>query len=204
MKLNNKIMALCSALHLSAFFSANVFAQVPTTLQSDGRDTRTSYILNATLASGTTNCGSNQQISNGWIVDAEAFFNHDGKLAKTFVPSTGGYFSTATGTFIAPVDGFYHVGATVRIETGNGDVSLRHNGSQVAAMGTDLVERQGDRSAFGSIWSSHSLTKNLFLNAGDTLALFHEGGNSSDCILATNYNHNNFNVTLIRAVEGKG
>ena len=201
-----KITSLLGATFcLTALTAFNTQAQIPSIMQSDGKDSRTDYILNVSMTPGATNCGPQTQIMNGWTIDAEAFFHHDGLALNTFQTSTGGYFSTQTGTFTAPISGFYHVGASMRIETSAGDITIRHNGTPIAAMGTDLIERlTGNTMDFGGHWSTHSVSRNVYLNVGDSLTLVHESGESNDCVYDTTFKYNHFNVHLIRAVGGAG
>lgn len=181
------------------------FAQTPTTVQSNGKDSRADYILNAAMTNGSVNCGPSQIINNGWVIETEAYFNHNGLGVNTFINSTGGYFNASSGIFTAPLTGFYHVSFSMRVETGSGDVTLRKNGAtRLAGLGTDLIERLGDFSNLDAFWSTHSTSKNVYLQTGDTLSLWHESGQFSDCTSDTNFKYNQFNVHLIRAVGGAG
>lgn len=189
---------LSTALCLTALTTTQALAYIPTTLQSDGKDSRTDYILSASMSNDSSNCGPNRPITSGWQVDTEAYFNHDNLTANAEVFSTGGYFSN--GTFTAPVRGFYNVSFSMRISTGAGDFTLRHNNNRVAATGSNLVEY----SQYTGLWSAHSVSKNLLMNAGDTLTLWHESGRTTDCSIETLFKYNHLNVYLIRAVDGEG
>lgn len=186
-------------------FSAGAYAvgnSTPAGISSSFSEAKTAYILSASLLDGSANCGSSQQMVNGWKIDAEALFDHTGVTNNTEVIATGGYFSN--GTFTAPVDGFYNVSVSARIETQSGDITLRHNNVIVAAFGTDLVERLEDQYGFSlgntsGIWASHGVSKNIYMNSGDILTLIYESGRSDDCSIETKFHYGQFNVNLIRA-----
>ncbi|UAA37809.1 hypothetical protein KIH87_14020 [Paraneptunicella aestuarii] len=194
---------LKTVLCLSALAATQATAYTPQTMLSDAKDSRTDYILSASMNDGSRNCGSIQQITNGWKIDTEAYFNHNDLATNTMIASAGGYFSTATGTFTAPINGLYSVNFSMRISTGNGDITLRHNGTRIAATGTNLVDYTQTVSGW-STWSTHSVSKNLYMNAGDTLNLWYESGSTTDCSIETSFKYNHFNVNLIRAVGGAG
>lgn len=189
-----------SSFCLSLFVSSPLLAQVPSYSTSDGVNVYSDYILSASMIDGAQNCGGGA-IDFGWVVDTEAYFHHDGSAVKTFTPSTGGYFSSLTGVFTAPITGFYQVGASVRAERGNVDVSLRRNGIPVAALGTDLLRRYDLSDSLYQVWSTLSTNKSLLLNAGDTLNLWMESVEHIDCTFETSFKYNQFNVHLIRAVD---
>lgn len=203
MNLKKTILGFGTGLSLAALVAFNAQAQVPQ-VSSDGKDSRTDYILSASLASGARVCGASRPIAGAWVIDTEAYFNHnDEKIAKN-VPAVGGFFSPQTGVFTAPITGFYHINASVRAETGAVDVTLRRNGTRIAALGTDLIARLGDTGNYAGTWSSHSVSKNVFLNQGDAIDLYIESGQSNECIAETNFKYNQFNVHLLRAVGGEG
>lgn len=186
-------------------FSSGSYAageSVPGNVFSSFNEGKTAYILSASISPGTSNCGPGKQMTNGWNIDAEALFNHEGVANNTEVAATGGYFSG--GTFTAPVNGFYNVSVSARIETQAGDITLRHRGLIVAAFGTDLVERRENQEGYTSgntsgIWSSHGVSKNIYMNRGEQLVLFYESGRSDDCSIETSFHYGQFNVNLIRA-----
>lgn len=203
MKLSRKISGLAIALLTSSFY-AN--AQIPTTTFSSFNDGKIAYILSASLENGSMNCGPGQAITNGWKVDTEALFDHTGVNNNNQVASTGGHFNAGTGTFTAPVDGYYHVDVSMRIERQAGDITLRLNNVAIAGFGTDLVERLEDLTGnnlgpTGPYWSSHSVAKNVYMTTGQTLHMVYESGQSNDCSYDTSFHYGQFNVNLIRATS---
>lgn len=201
--------SLLGALTLLPLFAANSLnAATPVTTMSNAKDVRTDYILSASMEGGTQNCGPINRVVNGWVIDTEAYFNHHGIKQSTVIASQAG-MHFANGTFTAPVDGYYQINVSVRVERQNGDLTLRKDGTAIAGLGTDLVERMENSvgqsgGPIGAYWSSHSVTKNLYLTTGETVWLQHESGQSNDCIFATSFKYNQFNVYLIRATGGNG
>ena len=195
---------------LALISTSAVNAATPFATTSNAKDARTSYILSASMAPGAMNCGPNNRVTTGWVVDTEAYFNHKGVSQSTLVTSTngpnGGQFNT--GVFTTPVDGYYQINVSVRAETQNVDLVLQKNGSIIAGLGTDMIQRVGILNGQGgstqSLWSTHSVSKNLYLQAGDVVDLVMKSSQSTDCIMETAYKYNQFNVFLIRATGGNG
>lgn len=191
---NRLRMSLIALLPLAS----QAVASTPQQFFSSFNEGKTAYILSASITAGSYNCGSVRQMTTGWQIDTEALFDHSGVGNNTEVASSGGYFSS--GTFTAPVSGFYHVDVSARIETQAGDITLRKSNVIIAAFGTDLVERiEGSSGNTSGVWASHGVAKNVYMNSGETLTLWYESGQSDDCSIETTFHYGQFNVHLIRA-----
>ncbi len=74
--------------------------------------------------------------------------------------------------------------------------------NKIAAFGTDLVEKRENRAGrsdgpTNTYWSSHGVSTLRYLNAGDTVSLWMESGQSNDCLYESGWFYNEFSVLLI-------
>merc|ERR1712106_799273 len=103
---------------------------------------------------------------------------------------TTGTAPFSSGTFTAPVAGWYHICSFSRFKnSGNSnDVTILTGGSTVVG---------GYGSAVTYDWRSTGICIDEFLAASTTVTVKHQSGGSSDCIQSTGWPYNKFTVHTI-------
>lgn len=145
----------------------------------------TVVIVDATLGSGTTKCGTTQV--TGWTENIDDFY----LSTATAVSATLKSFDSTTGIFKPQVTGggWYKICVFFRFKnSGNSnDVTIKKDGSVVAAFGNAVTE---DWSSTGTCTIQHVLNAN-------SITVHHESGSSSDCIEETGWKYARFMAHLI-------
>lgn len=198
-------LVLCKLSNLSLHFLNLWFSasQTPSALSVTQKEVNQSrYAMSAKTTAGALNCGPGSNlINNGWVVDLEEYWVRDGQSANEAITTTGGQFSG--GVFTAPRNGVYHISGYGRCEKQACDVTIKVNGStNIAAFGTDLVKIAEDQAnmvggSTGYGWMSTGVSTIQRLTTGQTVAMYMESGQSTDCLYDTSFFYGHLNVFMI-------
>merc|ERR1712168_1195639 len=134
------------------------------------------------LTGYSTRCGP--QTITGWTNSLDIYYT----TAAT-TDSANVYVSTGSGTYTAPVTGYYNICAFLRFKRGGNavDVTVVAGGSTVAGFG-DAVD--GD-------WRSTGTCLIRKLTAGNTVYIRNNSGGSSDCVEETNWRYGRLAVYMV-------
>jgi len=131
-------------------------------------------------------CGP--QTITGWGGSLDIYYD-----TSSTADSTNVYVSTGSGTYTAPVTGYYNICAFLRFKKwdngrgGYGDVTIVAGGSTVAGFG-DAVR---------SDWRSTGTCLIRRLTAGQTVYIRNNSGDSKDCVEETNYRYGRLAVYMV-------
>jgi len=153
-------------------------------LRTTGSETADVIVVNDNTINGySTNC--NNGAITGWTNLVDQYYS-----STSTSDSTTAQINTGTGIFTAPAAGFYNICFSFRFLKGgdNTDITLRHSGTRVAAIGD----------ALGDDWRSTGTCLIREMAANDQLQLFQEtpSGNGN-CIEETGWFYSRFSVYLI-------
>merc|ERR1712050_693561 len=134
------------------------------------------------LTGYSTRCGP--QTITGWTNSLDIYYT----TAAT-TDSANVYVSTGSGTYTAPVTGYYNICAFLRFKRGGNavDVTVVAGGSTVAGFG-DAVD--GD-------WRSTGTCLIRRLTAGQTVYIRNNSGGSSDCVEETRWRYGRLAVYMV-------
>merc|ERR1711970_1203771 len=134
------------------------------------------------LTGYSNRCGP--QTITGWTSSLDIYYT-----TTAVVDSTNVYVSTGSGTYTAPVTGYYNICAFLRFKRGGNavDVTVVAGGSTVAGFG-DAVD--GD-------WRSTGTCLIRKLTAGNTVYIRNNSGGSSDCVEETNWRYGRLAVYMV-------
>merc|ERR1711942_166609 len=134
------------------------------------------------LTGYSTKCGP--QTITGWTNSLDIYYT---TTADT--DSANVYVSTGSGTYTAPVTGYYNICAFLRFKRGGNavDVTVVAGGQTVAGFG-DAVD--GD-------WRSTGTCLIRKLTAGNTVYIRNNSGGSSDCVEETNWRYGRLAVYMV-------
>jgi len=134
------------------------------------------------LTGYSNRCGP--QTITGWTNALDIYYS---TTADT--DSTNVYVGTGSGTYTAPVTGYYNICAFLRFKRGGNavDVTVVAGGSTVAGFG-DAVD--GD-------WRSTGTCLIRKLTAGNTVYIRNNSGGSSDCVEETNWRYGRLAVYMV-------
>jgi len=127
-------------------------------------------------------CGP--QTITGWTNSLDIYY-----AAGVTTDSTNTYVGTGSGTYTAPLNGYYNICAFLRFKKGGNavDVTVVAAGATVAGFG-DAVD--GD-------WRSTGTCLIRFLSAGNTVYIKNNSGGSSDCVEETNWRYGRLAVYMV-------
>jgi len=127
-------------------------------------------------------CGP--QTITGWSSSLDIYYD-----TSSTADSTNVYVNTGSGTYTAPVTGYYNICAFLRFKRlGNAvDVTVVAAGSTVAGFG-DAVDAD---------WRSTGTCLIRRLVAGNTVYLRNNSGGSQDCVEETNYRYGRLAVYMV-------
>jgi len=134
------------------------------------------------LSGYTTKCGP--QTITGWTSQLDIYY-----AAGSAADSTTTYAITGSGTYTAPVNGYYNICSFLRFKKGGNavDVTVIVGGVTVAGFG-DAVD--GD-------WRSTGTCLIRELTAGQTVYIRNNSGGGSDCVEETAWRYGRLAVYLI-------
>jgi len=134
------------------------------------------------LTGYTTKCGP--QTISGWTSQLDIYY-----AAGSAADSATTYTNTGSGTYTAPVNGYYNICSFLRFKKGGNavDVTVVAGGSTVAGFG-DAVDAD---------WRSTGTCLIRELTAGQTVYIRNNSGGSSDCVEETAWRYGRLAVYLI-------
>jgi len=151
--------------------------------RSTAATTADTFAIGDMYLTGYSNrCGP--QTITGWTNALDIYYS---TTADT--DSTNVYVSTGSGTYTAPVTGYYNICAFLRFKKGGNavDVTVVAGGATVAGFG-DAVD--GD-------WRSTGTCLIRKLTAGNTVYIRNNSGGSSDCVEETNWRYGRLAVYMV-------
>merc|ERR1711970_198997 len=151
--------------------------------RSTAATTADTFAIGDMYLTGYSNrCGP--QTITGWTSSLDIYYT-----TTAVVDSTNVYVSTGSGTYTAPVTGYYNICAFLRFKRGGNavDVTVVAGGSTVAGFG-DAVD--GD-------WRSTGTCLIRKLTAGNTVYIRNNSGGSSDCVEETNWRYGRLAVYMV-------
>jgi len=139
------------------------------------------------LGGYTTKCGA-QQVT-GWTETLDVYYAAGAAAGTAGAVQATKLVTASSGTFTAPVAGYYNICAFFRfLKGGNSvDITLKVSGTRVAAFG-DAIEYD---------WRSTGTCTIQKLAAAATVTIHLESGGGSDCIEETGWYYGKFNGYLI-------
>eukprot|EP00091_Calanus_sinicus_P017989 TRINITY_DN3962_c0_g1_i7.p1 TRINITY_DN3962_c0_g1~~TRINITY_DN3962_c0_g1_i7.p1 ORF type:complete len:243 (-),score=82.88 TRINITY_DN3962_c0_g1_i7:120-848(-) len=134
------------------------------------------------LSGYTTKCGP--QTITGWTNSLDIYYS-----TTAVADSTNTYVSTGSGTYTAPVNGYYNICAFLRFKKGGNavDVTVYAGGSVVAGFG-DAVDQD---------WRSTGTCIIRLLSAGNTVYIRNNSGGGSDCVEETAWRYGRLGVYMV-------
>jgi len=134
------------------------------------------------LSGYTTKCGP--QTITGWTNSLDIYYS-----TTAVADSTNTYVSTGSGTYTAPVNGYYNICAFLRFKKGGNavDVTVYAGGSVVAGFG-DAVDQD---------WRSTGTCIIRLLTAGQTVYIRNNSGGGSDCVEETAWRYGRLGVYMV-------
>eukprot|EP00090_Calanus_glacialis_P007943 TRINITY_DN1632_c0_g1_i2.p1 TRINITY_DN1632_c0_g1~~TRINITY_DN1632_c0_g1_i2.p1 ORF type:complete len:255 (-),score=59.40 TRINITY_DN1632_c0_g1_i2:110-874(-) len=134
------------------------------------------------LSGYSTKCGP--QTITGWTNSLDIYYS-----TTVATDSTTTYVSTGSGTYTAPVNGYYNICAFLRFKKGGNavDVTVYAGGSVVAGFG-DAVDAD---------WRSTGTCIIRLLTAGNTVYIRNNSGGGSDCVEETAWRYGRLGVYMV-------
>merc|ERR1711970_647181 len=151
--------------------------------RSTAATTADTFAIGDMYLTGYSNrCGP--QTITGWTNSLDIYYT-----TTAVVDSTNVYVSTGSGTYTAPVTGYYNICAFLRFKRGGNAVGV------TVVAGGSTVAGFGD--AVGGDWRSTGTCLIRKLTAGNTVYIRNNSGGSSDCVEETNWRYGRLAVYMV-------